>query len=57
MSNIDYMGKHIFLLEIDYMIQAIRDEIWAHFAGSEKQDSFCLSFICTDYSPIRRTEI
>lgn len=33
MSDTDYMGKHIFLLGVDYIIQAIWDEILVYFAG------------------------
>ena len=33
MSDTDYMGNHIFLLGVDYIIQAIWDEILVYFAG------------------------
>ena len=31
MFDIDYMGKHIFMLVIDYMIQAIGNEFLSMF--------------------------
>ena len=33
MSDFDYIGKHIFLLGVEYIIQAIRPEISVQFAG------------------------
>lgn len=33
MSDFDYMGNHVFLLGVKYMIQACQDEILVHFDG------------------------